>query len=94
MKSYQTDPTTGALPPSLSLSEYIHSLALSAFTWLVAMLFTLCSILFRVIFFTIDTVVRYVLKWSVYLLLGTLFICGALILAALSLITLKALSLP
>lgn len=93
MKSLTHKHTTGILP-SLSLLNVLSSTLISGFTWIVALLFTFVSISLQLSFTFARTLLRLSLKWAVYLLLGTIFLCAAFLLAVLSIITLGAVSLP
>lgn len=93
MSSFTPKHTTGILS-SLSLFHVLSTTLISGLTWLVALLFTCISIALQLTFISIRTVIRFTLKWSVYLLLGTIFLCCAFLLAVLSVITLGAVSLP
>lgn len=67
---------------------------LSAVTWIVALIFTIFTLCLQLVVNIVKNTLRYALRWSVYLLLISLFLCGAFILVTLSIITLGAISLP
>ena len=82
------------IQPSLSLPHVVSTALVSGLTWFVALLFTCISLLVQCTYITLRTVIGFILKWSVYLLLGTIFLCCAFLLGVLSVITLGAVSLP
>ncbi|WP_163338671.1 hypothetical protein [Desulfopila sp. IMCC35008] len=79
---------------SISQHETVGISILSGFTWIVALLFTILTVVFRLSYMLVANLLHYCLKCSVYLLLGTLFVCSAFVLIVLSIMTLGAISLP
>lgn len=62
--------------------------------WIIALLFTLISITFHLIWSSVTAITRLSFRCIVYMLLGTVFVCSVVLLAILSIITLGAVSLP
>ena len=93
MNSLTPKHPTGKLP-SLSLPHVSSTALVSGLAWFVALLFTCITLLVQFTYFSLRAVIGFILKWSVYLLLGTVFLCCAFLLAVLSVVTLGAVSLP
>jgi hypothetical protein len=72
----------------------LRTLIASGITWCVAIICTLCSVSLYVLFRTFLTITHLSFRCVVYILLGTVFLCCAIILGILSIITLGAISLP
>jgi hypothetical protein len=79
---------------SISQHETVGTSILSGFTLIIALLFTIITLVFRLSYIVVVNLVRYSLKFSVYLLLGTLFVCSAFVLIVLSIMTMGAISMP
>lgn len=93
MNSTNLPPGTNSFT-SISQHETAGISILSGLTWIIALLFTLLTVSYKLSYIVVANLIRYSLKWSVYLLLGTLFLCSAFILIVLSIMTLGAISLP
>ncbi len=67
---------------------------LSLATWIIALLFTLLSVTFQLVWRVGTGITRLSFRCIVYMLLGTIFLCSVILLGILSIITLGAISLP
>lgn len=68
--------------------------AVSLITWLIAFVITVVSLSFCLVVGTIRAITKLSFRCIVYILLGTLFILGAILGIILSIITLGTISLP
>jgi hypothetical protein len=74
--------------------KVLCTLVASLITWSIAFVCTLCSVSLHVLYRVIRTITQLSFKCVVYILLGTIFLCCAVILGILSIVTLGAISLP
>lgn len=90
-------------PSSVTIQQVIHrpsitalltGTAVSLFTWLIACIVTVASLSFSLVFGITRAISRLSFRCIVYILLGTLFILGAVLGVILSIITLGTISLP
>lgn len=72
----------------------VRGVVIGLSTWLIAVLFTVISVVFQILRVVLQIITKLSFKCIVYILLGTLFLCVAFILAVMSVITLGAISLP